>query len=134
MTPIEISCEAIYRKKLNLIDAYNNLRDSIKGLIENAGGFINTANNDGKNDNIYSAIYDYCGCGELVEVMVKAVKLEGDLIYCYCVPVTNTKTIYTDEYMKNDEDNWYFLDISSDLVYGHTLHFLADVFENEEYV
>lgn len=113
---------------------FSNLYETINEIIAKEGGYINTANNDGENDNIYSAIIDFCGSGELVEVMVKAVKAENGIISCYVQPITSTKIIYTDEDIKDDEDNWYPLTLDSQLLYHYTLINLADVFNYEEYL
>jgi hypothetical protein len=116
-------------------DAFKMMHDAVRDIIVKAGGYINTANNDGKNDNIYSAVIDYCGAGELVEVEVKALKVENGLISCYVQPISfNTKTIYDDDFMKADEDNWYWLDNAGDLLYHYTLLNIADVFEFGEYL
>lgn len=124
----------IANKRKNVGEWMDALRDAIKNLIVTQGGYINMANNDGENDNVYGAIFDYCGAGELVEVMVKAVKVENDSIYCYCAPITLNKIIYSDDDIKNDEDGWYLLDATGDLLYAYTLLDLASVFEFEEYL
>ena len=115
--------------------AFEVMHDAIKGIILNAGGFINTANNDDKNDNIYSAVIDFDGTGELVEVLVKAVKVEGNEIYCYIQPIySNVKVTYTDEDMKEDEEGWYLLSLSGELLYHYTILNLVDVFSFGEYL
>ena len=131
-----------YTEKINVIakkreqvgEWMDALRDAIKDLIVAKGGYINMANNDGENDNVYGAIYDYCGAGELVEVNIKAVKVEHDSIYCYCAPITLNHIIYTDDDLKGDEDSWYLLDCTGELLYAYTLLDLASVFEYEEYL
>ena len=115
--------------------AFEVMHDAIKNIILNAGGFINTANNDGKNDNIYSAVIDFDGTGELVEVLVKAVRVEDNEISCYIQPIySNVKVIYTDEDMQEDEENWYLLSTSGELLYHYTILNLADVFSFGEYL
>lgn len=133
-TKTEILVEQIYRNRLNLVKSLDTLRDSIANLVKEKGGFIDVSNNDGQNDNIYSALYDYCGAGELTEVYIKGIKVVGNALYAYVAPISNNKIIYTKEDMLNDEDNWYLVDISSDLVYSYTLHYLSDIFAYYEYV
>lgn len=117
-------------------DAFATMHNAIKDIVIKAGGYINTANEDGENDNIYSAVIDYCGEGELVEVMVKAIKVEGDAIYCYVQPYSSmTHIIYDDDdYIKADEDNWYLLDTTGQLLYHYTILGIADVFSFGEYL
>lgn len=122
-------------KRTAMDKAFEEMHDAVKAIIVKNGGYINMANNDGQNDNVYSAVFDYCGAGELVETEVKAVKVVGDSIYCYVQPISHSvKTIYTDEDMLNDEEGWYLLDTTGDLLYHYTLIGIADVLEYGEYI
>ena len=58
---IDNSVDTIYRSKLSMIKSFDNLRDCIKDLVVNCGGYINIANNDEQHDNCYGAIFDYNG-------------------------------------------------------------------------
>ena len=122
-------------KRTAMDKAFEEMHDAVKAIIVKNGGYINMANNDGQNDNVYSAVFDYCGAGELVETEVKAVKVVGDSIYCYVQPISQSVRItYTDEDMLNDEEGWYLLDTTGDLLYHYTLLNIADVFEFGEYL
>ena len=115
--------------------AFSDMYETIKNIIIKEGGYINTANNDEENDNIYGAVIDFCGTSELVEVMVKALKVEDNTICCYVAPITLNKIIYDDDdYIKNDEDNWYALSPSDNMLYHYTLLNIADVFNFGEYL
>lgn len=131
MDKIEISIEQIYRGKLSAMRAIDALRDTIKDFITLKGGYVNTANNDRQKDNIHSALY--VEGDVLVAVNIKALKLVGDSVYCYCVEETSNHITYADKDMLEDNDRWYLLDITSDLVYSYSVLSIADVLEYGEY-
>lgn len=118
----------------NIAKMYDNLLADVKDIIIKEGGYLNTANNDGESDNIYGAVLDFNGGGELVEVFIKAIKVENGNIYCYTAPITLNPIKYTDEDMKSDEGSWYELSNNSDLLYHYTLDNIADIIGYEEYV
>lgn len=119
--------------KVQLVKTANEIRKEIIDLVKAKGGFLNTANNDGKNDNIYGARYAGNGTLEVIEVKVKALMVVEGLLFAYCVPSTETNIEYTDEDMKADNDSWVWLDVSSDVLYASMMHSLADVFGYGEY-
>lgn len=134
MTKTELIDNLNSRREL-LDESVNGVYDALRQIIKNAGGYLNTANNDGNSDNIYGAIYDPSGAGELVEVYVKALRVRGDYIQCYCDAVSmNTITTFTDEDMQNDEDGWHTLDTASDLLYHYTLLNIVDAIGYGEYM
>lgn len=112
---------------------YDETLAEVKELVSREGGYLNTANNDGENDNIYGAVIDFNGTNELVEVMVKAIKVENGNLYCYVAPITLNPIKYTDEDMKADAANWYELSNNGNLLYHYTLDNIIDVIDYGEY-
>lgn len=123
----------ISTRKDRINGLYDETLAEVKELISREGGYLNTANNNGENDNIYGAVIDFNGTNELVEVMVKAIKVENGNLYCYVVPITTTPITYDDEYMKSDADNWYELSNNGNLLYHYTLDNIIDVIDYGEY-
>lgn len=129
-----IAIESVSELKLKLLQTAHELRSVIIDIVKNHGGYLNTANNDGQNDNIYGAIYYDSGAGELVEVQVKALQVTNGQLSAYCVPVSQLRIEYNDEDMKADIDSWYWIDVSGSVQYLQMLHAIADVLEYGEYL
>jgi len=104
----------------NLVTSYEQavegLCGEIRSCIRQAGGFINTANNNGKKTDIVALVAD-SSTGGARKQPVRALRVaeDGDIE----VYLGHSDTIYTEKYLKgkNSAEHWFSLKGSS--IYFH---------------
>lgn len=114
---------------INLVKANKAIKlllDEVKDFVKENGGFINTDNVDGENDQMYAYVY-FWNEDEVEELKVIAIKVEDNILYI--AMSTKSASVEVNSIEDFTEDDWYSVGMSGDVLLEQTIFSIAESIE-----